>query len=690
MRAARVFWALASMALLHGCGQAGTRAVAPPTGIASGGGASLIVALPSFLKNSSRKPAYLSPNARSVAVTVSPDAGSIYAPVSSCVTINAGTSSVAFAVGAPLGRVTVLVTANNGPCTAGGGVGTTATGAVLAQAGPVSGTIVAGQTNSLNGSAFFNSTPVSLGVAFDQSTASFAASLSNAAPNITAFEMDGPNAVMALPATLSLKDVFGNSLVSPDGSGNNVLLGTPITIKLTDTSLNAQGGTLRLAYVAANGSLLAGPTATIGNPPAASLTLSVAPPLGSKIVVLYSGATQSTFQSAMLVATYANTTLATIPIANQPVVSTLPFVYNVPAPVGIAVLPASTIAVGGGPQVIANGAGAALGAGSTAVPAANFTALALAAPGTPAKPVLYVADASCVNCTASSGGIFAFVAAGASLTASDINGITPTAVTFPNNPLLNSVGNGVAVGPIGLVALAPAQGGAAGFGSLLVAANNSIYRIDLTGSTASANSVRLIAGSGQAGAGGASYVDVATGTMARFNFGTAKFVGMATDPAGRTLYLADPSNFAVRAISLSGANAVTTIAQLPQAPVGLAIDGSSGVPYVTAANGNLYALTGGTATLFAGQGTTNRGSIDGFGTASYPVQFLAGNAASAPSGGTAGAAFSMLGLSVNTNANVGGNPPLATFATPMGIAWDPITSYFYVVDSGSQTVRRVL
>ncbi|MBV8074284.1 MAG: hypothetical protein JO140_02555 [Candidatus Eremiobacteraeota bacterium] len=101
-------------------------------------------------------------------------------------------------------------------------------------------------------------------------------------------------------------------------------------------------------------------------------------------------------------------------------------------------------------------------------------------------------------------------------------------------------------------------------------------------------------------------------------------------------------------------------------------------------NGNntiaLVNPTTGTAQGFAGQinvaGTTN-----GQGIVAYPLQFQLGNAVS--SGGAAATPFNGLALTPNT----GVNNTAATFSSPMGIWWDQLTGFFWLVDNATAQVR---
>ncbi|MBV8602366.1 MAG: hypothetical protein JO359_12455, partial [Candidatus Eremiobacteraeota bacterium] len=626
MTVRRVFAMLVTALSLGGCSSAAhnapsTPATAPQSALVS---VTIVVRTPD-----SRQRKYISANAKSVAIGVTPG-NPAFSPASGCTNVVPGIATYTVQVNAPIGTDTFTIAAYDGPCTSSSG-GSTGSGNLLDTIAPITGTVTAAAANTLNpaGVAPAQPCPVSCTIVIAQvinnaaSAASVSASLSTMTPNLTTFEFD-PGVTMAMPVTYAVIDNGGRTLTSPDANGQTVALLQPITVTLTDTSLGATPQTLGVALVDGAGGIYcpsapqpgsatvtfaSGSTPTCpGNKttagtvffgsanPTVNFQLAVAPRAGDRIVVVYNGATQSQFSSGTLSMTFGASN-ATIALGGQSQVQTQ---FAGPAsPVGIAVAPAGSIEfVTAGTKIYAQAAGTALGAGTNALAGTNLTGIAYM---NAAAPVTYAVDPNCAGCDNTHVGIYQTGA-----TPGTVNGTTPTQLTtagalttsgfvFPILPPFQK-------GPIAVAALTPAQGGAATFGSLIVAANNSVYRLDLASAT-TISAITLVAGTGVPGVIGQGSQDNANGLQASFNFGTFAFAGFALDANAQNLFLADPGNNALRRIAVSGTNAVTTYARYPSAPAGVAVDTVSGAVMATLPSSNVIeraTALGATPSVFAG------------------------------------------------------------------------------------------
>ncbi|MBV8074282.1 MAG: hypothetical protein JO140_02545 [Candidatus Eremiobacteraeota bacterium] len=575
--------------------------------------------------------------------------------------------------------------------------------------------------------------PINLGYSLSTPQTLTGASLSTSTPGVTAFEMDAAG-VYGLPFNFSVNSPSGAvpasgascNPVTNAGACNN--FDQPVTVRVKDTSVNAAGtataGVLTLWLVSSTGATLGGPTATAlgaagcsGTQACATITIGSALPPGASFVVTYTGANQDVFQQATATISYAGGTLASFPITNQTQVVTLAqqgankvlpagnpsAAVNPVGPLGITEAGDPTVA--GGSVYVADGPNVWWSGGVAATPFTTNQITFNVADPAPAGTVLgaiadggvyvggtvFVADANCIACSNTKTGLYSRAANAAGLT----NFTTPAGQSMFQATVLPPF----SPGPIG-IAYWTVAGGAPANGVLFVAANNSIYRIVINTAT-TATSVSLFAGTGIAGTIGAGNVN-GPGLAAQFNFGTSKFVPMALNynPNGgavapTALYVLDTGNGAVRAISLSGSNAVTTLIAA-SAGHGLTYDSGNGLLYITNNNNTVAAInpTTGTAAGFAGQ-INVAGSGNGLGIAAYPVQFNAGNAVSAAAGGPppAGSTFSGLGLTANSNAAaqnaVGVASFLATFSNPVGIVYDPNKAFFYVVDNTTAAIRTL-
>ncbi|MBV8074279.1 MAG: hypothetical protein JO140_02530 [Candidatus Eremiobacteraeota bacterium] len=716
--------------LLSGCGGGTQRGSSPPAQLAPQSAAVSITIDTRAPAQRARK--YISPNAKSVAITVTPG-NPAFTQASGCANIVSGVSLYTVSVNAPIGSDTFAIGAYDGPCANSTG-GSNGSGNLLDTIASIVGTVTAGAANTLNPAGVAPAQPCPGGsctIVIAQtinpaaSAATVSASLSSGTPSLTTFEFD-PGVTMALPVSFTLKDNGGNALTSPDANGQTIPLLQPVTVAMTDTSPNAAASNLGLAVVDGNGNVYcptlpppgsgtvtfaanATPTCAgnrttagtvfVGNPqPTVNFQISNAPHAGDRIVVVYNGATQSTFQSANLAINFGAGSIVTVPIAGQTQVFTQ---FAGPAsPVGIAVAPIGSVEfVSAATKVYAQVAGTALGAGSNAIAGANFTGISYLSA---AAPATYVVDPNCINCDATHVGIYQTGA-----TPGTVNGATPTQLTttggLTTNGFVQAVIPPFQKGPIAVVALAPGQYGAGGFGSLLVAANNAIYRLDLASAT-TISAITILAGSGIPGIVGQGSADNANGLNATFNLGTVPFAGMALDATATNLFFSDPGNSAVRKIALAGTNAVTTYARFPSPPGGVAVDSLTGTVFATLPAGNSIQRipgAGATPVTFAGG---NVGTQDGLGSQAYPLQFNVGNAVANGAGTGPQTAYGVLYngtatvlIGANTNRaqqNAAGiNSFVAQFSTPQGLALDPGTNpngRFYVVDQGSGLIRTAL
>jgi len=82
--------------------------------------------------------------------------------------------------------------------------------------------------------------------------------------------------------------------------------------------------------------------------------------------------------------------------------------------------------------------------------------------------------------------------------------------------------------------------------------------------------------------GAAGYVDGDTATVAQFNTP----YGIALDPTGNTLYVADRDNNAIRRLDLPGGQTYTFATNRINQPVGVAVDGDGKVYVLNRGNGN--------------------------------------------------------------------------------------------------------
>lgn len=665
-----------------------------------------------------RRERYISPNAKAVAIGVSPGDPQ-YPATSSCVNIVSSITSYTLQVAAPVGNDNFAIQTYDNVCAGNG----TATGFVIGSTKGISGTVTPGAANILNPNGVAPAQPCSgsctmtIGAIFNFLNSVFAASLSAVTPGLTTFVMD-PGVTMAMPVNFTLKGNAGTPLTSPDANGNPVPLLQPVTITLTDTSPKAVPQTIGLALVNAAGYVYcpqingasvqfaasASPTCpqnrttagtiAFGTGVGVQVTFATAPRATDQLVVVYNGASQSFFQSASLVAT-AGPTLGTIPIGAQPRVSSFGSVLPAGS-TGVAFGPGGALQlITAGNQVYTFTAPGAVGAGSTPVTGANFTGVTVV---NAVAASSYAVDANCVACDSTHLGIYQL-----GTTSGTVNGQAPaqlTTVTGVSAAALNQSG------PIGIVGLSPGQGGAASYGSLIVAANNSLYRLDLA-SVNTVAAITLLAGSATAGSTGRGFADNAAGTSARLNFGTATFAGLALSAVGSAVVFADPGNSALRQMSLAPGNAVVTLATYSAAPAGVAVDPTSGVIITT--HPTVYVLdsvasTGGSTSLFAGQ-PGQAGTQDGLGIQAYPLQFNPGNSAGGPNGpALPGQAYAGLyepaGLTpIGPNsaqaaqATAGLSVFLARFSGPQGVAVDPSATpnaRFSVVDQNSRVLRSVL
>lgn len=297
-----------------------------------------------------------------------------------------------------------------------------------------------------------------------------------------------------------------------------------------------------------------------------------------------------------------------------------------------------------------------------------------APPATNGNPVIFFTDAACALCQNSTA---------TGLMALDFRQppyVAQPLIMHASRTTFNEGGagpRGLAIDTIGAPAVPP---------TIYVAARNAIYRyrVSFDGPRVSQTLVGpvLVAGSGSLV--GPEPLRDGVGTVARFDFGMSPTVGLAFDSTTarpRFLFVADPGHAAVRRIDLSN-NAVTTVAGLPGAPAGIAVNEQSGVIITSVpANHAIYTLEGRTVHLYAGAPSRD-GAEDGFGLAPYPLQFsdecLLGS-------GLPAVRYSGLPL--------GANSPLpmraAAFRSPYGLTIDPQNGMLLVADRAAGLVRSV-
>ena len=666
----------------------------------------------------------------------------------------AGTTGIQFA--APVGNDFIYITLASGPCatattlpasvvSAVNAAATTTPPTFLAPAGfanmPVIGTAGTGtflnQVNAPLANPFVvnpGAGPVLGAITFGFSLgvpqSIVGGSLSTTTPSVRAIQWD--IGAEGMPFTLGFTGP-GSAGAVPPGTAFDF----PVTVRLKDTSTTALGnavpGALGLVGVTASGSTFTGTTAAGGitaggtiatalgapgcspNQACATMTLNSSLPAAAQLAVVCACVSQDVYQNATITLTYNNQTLATIPITSQPQVVTLAQQgANLVLPAGnpsagvnplgpLGLTEAGDATTAGGSLYVADGPNVWWSGGTASTPfgtnqitfnaadagpaGANFTAIADG--GVYAAGTVFVADSACVACNNTVTGLWSRAANAA--------GLAQFGTPAGQSMFQSTVGPPFPIGPIG-IAYWTVAGGAQTNGVLFVAANNSIYRVVLNTPTA-ATSVSLFAGTGIAGALGQGNAN-GPGLNSSFNFGTNKFVGMALDynpnsgatAPPTTLYVVDPGNGVIRAISLTGTNNVSTLASAPAA-TGLAYDLGNGQLYVTNSNHTIAAINPKTGAIagFAGQNSSS-GTSNGLGLQAYPLQFNAGNAVSSTNGGIA-TQFSGIGLTPNTDAAAqaaAGVPNfLAKFSSPSGIVYDPTKSYFYVVDNGSAAIRTL-
>ncbi|MBV8600004.1 MAG: hypothetical protein JO359_00420 [Candidatus Eremiobacteraeota bacterium] len=577
------------------------------------------------------------------------------------------------------------------------------------------------------------------------------ASLSTSTPNITTFEMDAAG-VYGLPFNITVNGAGGATPAS--GASCNPITGAgacnnfdvPVTVTLTNASSGAASGTVSLALVTSTGAVLANTAANLGafgcapTVACAAITIGSALPAGATFVVLYNGAGQDVFQKATVTATYNGSTLATLTVTNQPQVQTIvtagaggtPPGGGFVGPLGLDLgfgtaaqsvayianngpnlaFPGGCPANGGG-CVVADSALTPFGANTATVTASNSPAVAgtlfsSVATNHVAASNIWAADANCINCSGAAGGAYAFYTLANGFAAAAVPAVVGTAATV-QPPFQATVLPPFKPGVVGMVFVPPAIAGVSdaatcqpagcGSGVIFFAANNSIYRAELS-AVNTVSYYRLIAGTGTAGALGQGNVDSTSGIGAKFNFGTANFVGMTADfnTANTTvanLYVVDVGNGTVRKVSLTGTNGTATVISAAAAR-GITYDTRSKLLYVTNSDNTVAAVTtAGVASPFAGAAGV-AGTSNGLGQVAYPVQFNAGNAVAAAAGGppAAGTTFSGLGLGPNSNAAAqlaaGVGSYVGRFNSPFGIAYDVATNaYFWVVDNATPALRVV-
>lgn len=542
------------------------------------------------------------------------------------------------------------------------------------------------------------------------------------------------------PITVTVTDTTPNAtighlkigIVGPGTTAPNDLV-LPIA-----TAVQASG--------AVSATLTYGSGATSANlAPAGCGNLCYIPPAGSFIYITYDGSNQDTFATGTVVVKYQNQQIgSTIALSSQPQIVTLAAVAGappagaglVPGPLGITNVGDPTVA---GSVLVTDGKG--VYAGTAATPGFNaggangitwaavdnagtatviFSAISTAgAAGNIAGAVDYTNSGSVINVAGTTNGVLGlWTRANNAAGLTQVSGNTNAAGT---GQLVGQSSPPYPAGPVGIAYTVQnlnsggggtnCNGTTAASGAFYVAGVNGIYRVDMNSATTFC-AVTLLAGSGTIGGGGAGNVDNANGLNARFNFGTSKLVGLALDynpeaaitatntPAN--LYVCDTGNNTIRKVALSGTNAVSTVgtvspAMTGQGPnCGLTYDATGKTLYLTNSTGNTIQSIGtaGTAatlaTTFAG--TAAAGTSDGLTIATYPVQFVTGNAttgtaATAAVVGAPGAPWSKLttpptGNSDQTQeAKAGVASFLGSLTNPASIIWEGTKSFFYLVDN---------
>ncbi|MBV8603009.1 MAG: hypothetical protein JO359_15715 [Candidatus Eremiobacteraeota bacterium] len=617
--------------------------------------------------------------------------------------------------------------------------GTAATGTVstIRSAG------IAGNPFTLNPGGAVALGPVALGYPLASTQTLVGASLSTVTAGLTSFEMDaGGN--YALPFYITFNGTAGSGPIPPSASSCNPVTGAGggcnafdanINVRLKDTSITASGGAapgfLGVSLVSSTGVVLGAVFTTLGSAgcsatqACANLPLVAVPPTGSMMVVQYAGLTQDFFQTASVTVTANGATLASFNVTNQTQVATIVTAGSGGTPPGAGVIgplgvewiapfalgvteTADNTGTATGGRIVQNTLLAPFAGNTSTVGAsaavANTLFGAVAGDKVSIGP-FYFADANCVGCSAAPGGAYGFY----SLNVGFPPATVPSAVTTAgaaSPPFQSTVLPPFKTGPVGLAFLpagiagvsdaATCQVAGCASGVLYFAANNSIYRAELSAATTVAY-YALVAGTGQAGAAGQGQV-YSNGLASKFNFGTVPFLGMTTDrtnaaPGVATnLYFVDAGNGAIVKVALAPPNAVTMVTPAAKA-VGLTYDVNNGQLYASNSDATITAISPatGAVTTYAGL-SGSPGRSDGLGLKPYPLQFNANNAVSQAGGGAppAGTPFGALGLTANTNAAAqaaaGVNAFVGRFNNPQGISYEP-TGYLWVVDNATPALR---
>ena len=204
-----------------------------------------------------------------------------------------------------------------------------------------------------------------------------------------------------------------------------------------------------------------------------------------------------------------------------------------------------------------------------------------------------------------------------------------------------------------------------------------------------------------------------TGTAARFN----NPQGVAVDPAGTNVYVAERGNNTIRRITISaGVGEVSTLAGLaggsgsadgtgPSArfynPYGLAVDGAGNTYVADTYNHTIRKVTPlGEVSTLAGPSAGGSGSTDGTGSA---AQFYSPQAVAVDTAGNGyvadtlnhtirtitptGAVSTLAGL-VRTLGSADGTGTAARFNSPAGVAMDAAGNA-YVADTNNRTIRKI-
>lgn len=532
---------------------------------------------------------------------------------------------------------------------------------VVGQAG--TGTVVTELTANLNGVQNFvdysgQAVAITATLGYPVVSATITnGSLSTQTAGITTFEMDSLiSGSMGLPFQVNINGLNG---VLNSTAGSTVNLEQSATLVLKDNSSVITAGTLGIAWVNANGTIV-NSASTDGNGNA-SLTINNAPLATDRFVILYRGQTQDVFQSGTVgitlggvvqagqgftvrnqsqvvsmnprnpgVVTTLPTNALSIAVSGDPrkstagnnffvtvptaVTSTAQALYQLPIYSGNQATPftTNTYSLNGPLYTTMAGQGGASG---------NYTGAIFTAITPTANGAAFAVDAACAGCSATNSGIWY------------INpGITPqgTRLLVPSGSSLfqSTVAPPYSQGPIGIVWAPPATtppnpapAGTAG-GTLYVYANNSIYSIGLTytGGTPStpttASQPTLVAGTGTAGPTGQGSTDSSSGLTARFNQGTNNYAPLTVDAAVGTapsnIFVVDPGTGAIRKVSLASGNATSTLITNGGTAFSgaLTYDTVNKLIYLAASDNRIYYFSPSTAatTLSAMQTSVNSGS----------------------------------------------------------------------------------